>query len=349
MRSSRPPPPRLSSALKLSGMDFDLMNASRRILEGALGVVPGEKVVVVVDAARRDLGASLVDAAETAGARTNLLVLEDLATRPIRRLPTELEAELSNAQASLVLASFDDGELAMRYDLISLVRHLNLRHGHMLGITRKSMIAGFSVDQARILDATRAVRTRLRPDSVLRVRSSAGTDLEVRLSPLHRWAEHVGVIRPGRWENLPSGELVTSPASVTGTYVADASVGTQLGATFGLLEKTPVRFEIEQSHCRSVRAPDMTLERHILEFMRREHNLDRVGLVILGTNVGIHAPTGEVFCDQNRPGLHLAFGSTFPEQTGATWTTRAQILVTAANANVDLDGMPLVRSGRCIV
>ncbi|HWL86249.1 MAG TPA: hypothetical protein VNO21_10625, partial [Polyangiaceae bacterium] len=173
--STRPPPssrssrsPLLSTAFRLSGIDFDLMGAARRILEGALGVVPGERVVVLVDRARRDIGISLADAARNAGAKAAIFSLEEYGERPLRRVPASLAEALGNAEASVLLAGIDDGEMAMRQELLALVRQLNLRHAHMLGITRRSMIGGFSVDPSRILDATRAVRMRLRPDSVLR-------------------------------------------------------------------------------------------------------------------------------------------------------------------------------------
>ncbi|WP_394851148.1 hypothetical protein [Pendulispora rubella] len=346
-RSTRPP--QLSTAFRLSGIDFDLMGAARRILEGALGVVPGERVVVLVDRARRDIGLSLADAARNIGARAAIFSLEEYGDRPMRHIPSSLQEALTDAQASVFLAGFDDGEMALRYELLARVRHLNLRHAHMVGISRKSMIGGFSVDPSRILDATRAVRMRLRPESVLRVRSVAGSDLEVRCAPSLRWAEFVGVLRPGRWEHLPSGSLVTSPSSVSGVFVADASIGTEAGANVGLLDKAPVRFEIDQGLCRAVRCDDRSLDRHLMDFMRREASLDRVGLAILGTNIGIHAATGEVTSDQNLPGIHLGFGATYPEHTGATWSGRAQITAAASTSDVDLDGVPLVRSGRLLV
>jgi len=157
------------------------------------------------------------------------------------------------------------------------------------------------------------------------------------------------VIRPGRWEHLPSGALLTHPAAVNGIYVADASIGNELGAAAGLLERAPVRFEIEQGVCRAVRCSDHSLDRHLTDFMHREASLDRVGLAILGTNVGLHAATGEISSDQNLPGIHLGFGATHPELTGATWNARAQLTVAAGASDVDLDGVPIVRSGRLLV
>jgi aminopeptidase len=334
---------------RLSEVDFDLVNAGRRILEGALGIVPGERVVIVGDQDRSDLATALVEVTHTIGAVAEIVDLANLGDRPLRRLPEKLEEILHASQASVFLAGIDDGEQAMRWELQQFVRANSLRHAHMIGATRRSLIAGFSVDPARILDATRAVRMRLRPDSKLRLRSAAGSDLEVTLDPRHRWAEHVGVIRPGRSECLPAGELVTTPADVHGIFVADASIGGQAGAAAGLLERVPVRIEIEAGVVRTVRSPDRGLQRSIEEFLRREHNLDRVGLVILGTNVGIVHAVGEAVCDQNIPGLHLAFGCPLSEQTGASWSTRTQLTVTGASADVDLDGAPLLRSGRYLV
>lgn len=83
--------------------------------------------------------------------------------------------------------------------------------------------------------------------------------------------------------------------------------------------------------------------------MRRDHHGDRVGTIVLGTNVGLSEPLGETACDLGLPGLHLSFGDTFADQTGATWTSRVQVTVTAGSADVDLDGAPLLRAGRYLV
>jgi aminopeptidase len=67
---------------------------------------------------------------------------------------------------------------------------------------------------------------------------------------------------------------------------------------------------------------------------------------VIGTNVGMRDPVGEILCDQNLPGLHIGLGSTFPELTGAAWNTPRQLMLASAYTDVDLDGAPLIRSGR---
>jgi leucyl aminopeptidase (aminopeptidase T) len=337
-------------SLRIATIDFDLANAARRIVEGALGLVAGERIVIVVDQSRRDLGTTLHEVAKATGAKTVMLELEELGPRPHRRVPDQVVKELETAQASILLCGFEDGEQSMRVELvIDLVKRLSLRHAHMIGVTRRSMLTGFSVDQARVLDATRSVRTRIRPDSVFRLRTAAGSDLEVKLHPAHRWMEHIGVIRPGRWENLPSGEIETSPGETRGVYVADASMGGHFGQAAGLLADKPVRLEFEGGYCKSVRCRDLSLQREVERFIKAEHNGDRVGAIGFGTNVGITAPIGDVSCDQNMPGMHIGLGATFAEQTGATWNSRTQITFTCAQSDVDLDGVPLLRHGRYII
>jgi aminopeptidase len=356
-RVSQPPPSRHSASrlplprvtVRLSAVDFDVVNACRRILEGALGIVPGERVIVLLDRARAELASVLNEVAQSLGAVALVFVVEEFGERPLREIPPAVVEALANAQASILLVGYNDAELSMRRDLLTYITEHRLRHAHMVGVTRASLLTGFSADPARILDATRAVRVRIRPDSKLHLRSTAGSDLTITIPPAHRWVEHVGAIRPGRWENLPTGALVTAVGEASGVYVCDASLGAEIGANAGTLERTPVRFEIEGGVCKHVKCTDLSLQRAVEEILRREHDLDRVGLVILGTNIGIARATGEICCDQNMPGLHIGFGATFPEFTGATWTSRAQLLATSNAGDVDLDGTPIIRSGRYIV
>jgi len=348
--STRPPPrSKTPFNLRLNALDFDLAQAARRVVEGSLGVVAGDRIVIIIDEAREALGAALSEAALAVGGQPEVAMLDRLGRRPLRAVPPALKALLRNTQASVLLVSVEDGEWEMRLELVNSVTELQLRHAHMVGLGRKAMLTGFSVDPQRVLDATRAVRMRLRPDSVMHLRSPIGSDLIVKLDPAARWQERVGLIRPGRWENLPSGELFTCPGDVNGVFVANASLGGSLGAAAGVIERTPVRFEIKAGVCKGVQSADRGLAAALETALRAERHADRVGMAVLGTNVGIRDATGEVLCDQNLPGLHIGFGATFSQQTGATWDSPSQMFATATGGDVDLDGSPLLRNGRYLV
>lgn len=347
-RSMPPESRRPSSKMNIATIDFDIVNAARRIFEGALSLVPGDRVLLILDREREGLATALAETARTTGARCDVVFLEDFALRPITELPPPVRTLLEQAQASVLLVGIERGEQRMRMELIAQVVRLGLRHAHMVGVTRRSLIAGFSVDPARVLDATRAVRMRLRPDSVMRLQTAAGSDLTVKFTPRHRWAEHVGLIRPGRWENLPTGELLTAPASVDGVFVCDASIGGHFEHK-GILDRTPVRVEIAQGSVTRATCQDRGLQRQIDEYLRSEPDAARVGTVVIGTNVGMLTPIGEMVCDQNLPGLHLSLGNTFPDITGAEPGALSQLTLTTSGANLDLDGAQLLRAGRYLV
>jgi leucyl aminopeptidase (aminopeptidase T) len=324
------------------------VNAARRILEGSLSVVPGERVFIMVDRERAPLVPALQEVATLIGAKSDVIVLEDTGARPLHDLPKAIDEKLHQAQATILLAAFVEGEHPMRLALIERVHELGIRHAHMIGVGRRAMLAGFAVDPARILDTTRAVRVRMRPTSVLRARSAAGTDLTVELEPGHRWVEHVGVIRAGRWENLPTGELMTSPKNVNGVFVCDASLSGTIGAG-GLLTRNPLRLEIKDMVVTNFSCSDSILQHGIESFLGNDRFARRVGTIFLGTNVGLLEPIGETVCDQNLPGLHISLGSTYADVTGAPFTTALYISLTSTGGDVDLDGAPLLRAGRYMI
>jgi leucyl aminopeptidase (aminopeptidase T) len=88
------------------------------------------------------------------------------------------------------------------------------------------------------------------------------------------------------------------------------------------------------------------LKRDVESFIHQDSHAHHVGTIIIGTNLGITEPTGEIVCDQNLPGLHISLGSTYEQWTGAPSRTKVYLTMTGARGDVDLDGVPLIRMGR---
>lgn len=332
-----------------ASVDYDLIAAARRVIEGALAAVPGERLVIVADTERAALAAALEEAARWAEVKSESLSLDAFGPRPLAALPAPIHAALTRAQASVFIARSDAAEMALRRSLVETVARHGLRHAHMLGVTARVMIAGLAVDPHRIADTARALRARLQPTSSVRVRSAAGTDLELQCSPACRWVENSGIIRPGRWLNLPAGELLTVPAKVEGTYVSDASITRLSRLESELVGATPLELRISGGRVTGVGCQSSTLARGVESFLRGGLHHDRVGLMSFGTNIGLSEPTGSLIADQTLPGMHLSLGMTVSELTGADWDAAGQLVLTAGRADIDVDGTPVMRAGRYLL
>ncbi len=328
--------------------DASLAVAASRLVEASLCVVPGEVVLIVHDESHKAIAEVVADAVMMRQAEAIVVALDT--NRPHDALPPAVRDAMGRSQASVLLVDFHRGELAMRTEMVDAAARHRLRHGHMVGVTRASMAAGFSVDPNRIAEKIRAVMVRLRPDARIAVRSEAGTDLAIELTPSCRWVEYGCTVQPGRRVNLPGGEIITCPKRVDGTYVADGTLGDADGALNRSLKRTPISLRIVSSRVVEVKcAEDPNLAGIFSARMARHANLDRIGLAGFGVNIGLTAPVGDVFTDQKVPGVHLSLGETFQDRTGAAWTSKSWIGVTCTESDVDIDGAPILRRGRFLI
>lgn len=336
---------------RISGtIDAGVVVAARRLIEQSLAVVRGEKVVLVYDRAHEDIGVIVADAVVNTSATPVSFRLEDLGARPHAQLAPAIRSAIMDGQASVLLVDFHGGELDMRTSIVHYAAQHGLRHGHMVGVSRASMVAGFSVDPYRISEKMRAILTRLRPGGKLTVRSDAGTALTVTLGQTTRWIEYGSVVGPGKRVNLPGGELVTNPASVDGVYVADGTLGDADGALMRRLAATPLSVRIDRGRVVAIECPrEPSLADAVMRRIRRTNDLDRVGLFNFGVNLGLSEPVGEIFTDQKLPGVHLSLGTTFPEKTGATWDCPSWVGFTTRSCDVDLDKLAILRRGHYLV
>jgi aminopeptidase len=329
-------------------VDFGLMTPARRVVEELLGVEGGERLVVVHDTANAEVAIAFEHAGLDRRAEVQRIDWEATAERPWSNLPPSLQAAIGQAAATILLVSSEDGEYNARLGFVNAVAAARARHVHMVGTSRRAFLASMTASTARIFALTRELRLAMRPSSRLSLKTALGTHLEVEMAPHLRWFANGNVVRPGQWINVPFGAIVSSPHVVSGVYVADAAVGGGAGARAGLLSNRPVRLVFEAGRLRSVECRDAALQQYVERFVAEGKNRDKVGLLSVGTNMGILSPIGEIVHDENMPGLHLALGETFPAQTGALWSAHGQLAFAAGSCDLDLDGQPLVRHGRYV-
>lgn len=327
----------------------DLVAAAKRLLEApvrdasinARFVEAGTDVVLLTDDRSRRIGDALETAARDLGATPVRVVLERPQERPLKVLPPEARAVLPRAPAVVFAASAPSAERSMREQLASVVRACNARHARLPDVSETAFVHGLGVDHRAVVELGKSVAHTVEGARAIEVESDAGTKLRMTVTP-GGWVERLGEIVAGATIGFPTGGLFTSPESVDGVFVADACLGEFFGAREGLLSEKPVTFEIEKGRVVNVRCPRRAgLEAEIKALLGFAENSNRIGLVVLGVNVGVTAPTGDVCVDQYLPGLHLGLGDPGGKSTVAAWKARTAFAACQSSSRVSVDGVAL--------
>lgn len=294
-----------------------------------VGVKEGSRVVIICDGENAGIAEAFRKAAAGVAGEGNVLVIDlsdeqRFGRRPFRAhtLPLELESRIADFKptASFYIAASLEGEDRFRSQLVGklLLEKLRTSHGHSPGMTEEIMEEGMLTDHAEVVRVTEALHGILKGARELKITSPAGTDLRVALSEKMKWVPAHSVT-PGKWENLPIGEIFTCPESVEGKLVIDGVLGSHFDVKYGQLEKTPVTVEIRDSRAVSVACPNEELAKELRVYLAQEKDADRVGEIGIGTNVGLRRFIGNMLQDEKRPGVHIAFGYPYPGETGADW------------------------------
>jgi aminopeptidase len=327
--------------------NFGLVSPAIRIVSGSLGLVFGERLVVFCDRSRVPLAQALIDVAEELKARAQLVVLEDVELPREDGLLDYVLELLSDAQASVLLLGTEHSR-PIRQAFVEATERLRIRHAHMIGLSQRGFVEGFAADPSRLADMLQAVGRRLAGARKLSYRTPAGTQLEIVMPSDARWTERGQLIRPGKFSNLPGGQLNALCEAVDGVYVADGSSNVAFAGS-GDLRSNPVSFTIARGVVERVACSSAAVKKDVEAFLESEEHMHRVGHLVIGANPGVLGPIGEVMVDACAPGLQIVFGWTNRTVTGASWSTQASLALAGSSGDLDVDGAALLRGGRYVL
>ncbi len=100
------------------------------------------------------------------------------------------------------------------YELTEILSEFKKRMAWCPGVRAESLDSdgALAEDRGAIEYRLNKMEEKLRDVEGFHVRSSYGTDLWVQMRPKERrWYKDSGVIEPGKWDNLPGGEIFTTP------------------------------------------------------------------------------------------------------------------------------------------
>ncbi len=324
-----------------------MRSGARVAVRTCMNVRPGNRVFVITDRLTHGIGRLLGEEASDAGGEVLVHDLEQYADRPILTTPEPLRTELSRFRPHVTFytAASQPGEVSFRMALRTfLLEDLNVRHAHMPGITAQLMTEGMNTDYRMVASITTAVYDMARLADTIHVSTPDGTDLTARFDPDWRWVSCTGLYHnAGQWGNLPEGETFACPQTVNGTLAAHV-IGDYFSQKYGIL-KAPVTFIVRDGQVMEVRGYD-PLAAELLTYLDSAENGRRVGEFAIGTNVGLRRLTGNLLQDEKMPGVHVAFGSPHPAETGASWNSALHVDVIPIRCTIAIDGEEIMRDGR---
>jgi len=319
-------------------------------------VQPGEVVVLVTDRECLEIGKELENVVREITDSITTFVLEDFGDRPEDgskplAFPAEIGKALEKANVSIYAASGKRGELkSFRSPMLDIVDgKADLRHGHMINITKQVMELGMSTDYDEIQKLSKKVYDIVHTAKSIRVTSPAGTDFTVTLNPDWKWIISDGQISNEQWKNLPDGEVFTCAQNAEGKAVIDGCLGDYF-SELGTCETFPVTVEmangiVTQLTCEA--RPE--LEKELNDYIHQDENAKRVGEFAIGTNVGLDRIIGNLLQDEKFPGVHIALGHGYPEKTGSPWASDAHIDLVMRKVTVEVEGKAIMRDGQFLI
>jgi len=321
------------------------MPGAKNAVEVCLGVRAGEKVVVIADEVSRGVAASLEQALEEQGARFTGLLLEDFGPRPMTGAPEAVLEALEKTDVGALCMTPQPGELGARMAIVRVVERRQIRYAHMVGVTPEIMQQGMRADYRKVDELSERLLERMQRAEALTVKTDAGTSFSAHFDRQLDWVKTSGLISPKYWSNLPAGEVFTTPATVDGTFVCDATAGDYFNGKYGDLQATPLVMEIERGRLVGVDCPRKDLEEEFWKYCHTDENSDRVGELAFGTNLGLSRMIGILLQDEKFPGVHIAFGDPYGSQTHANWKSRTHIDVLTRNCDVWIDEDQVIEKG----
>ncbi|MEK7574253.1 MAG: aminopeptidase [Patescibacteria group bacterium] len=323
---------------------------AEQAVKNCIKVKKGERVVIITDKQTITIGRAIKRVVESITDDLHFFLMEDFGERPLN-FPEEIGKILAEADVSFTVIEDIKGETQTFTNPLFKVIAANkkLRHASMAGITKEVMENGMCSDHEEIKRISRLVYEKVKNAFRIRVTTDKGTDFVAKFSPKLHWIICDGNITPGNWSNLPDGEVFASPIFVNGKIVIDGCLGDYFDKRYGALENPPLTVEIENNRAikESIHCNNKILEKDFTEYLFSiDKDSDRVGEFGIGTNIGLTELLGNLLQDEKFPGVHIAFGSPYPEETGADWDSEGHIDGVILNPTIYVDDEVIMKKGK---
>ena len=313
-----------------------LAAALATIVEGCLGIRPGESLLVLADPPSRELGEAMRDRGQEAGADAVLALMAERPTHGAEP-PPPVAAALLAADAFLAPTTKSLSHTAAR----KAATEQGVRGATLPGVTEDMLARVMAVDFDALRARSQLVAARLDAAGEARLTCPRGSDMRLDLRGRSGIADDGDLTTPGAFGNLPCGEGFIAPAGGEGTVVASSLAAVGLATA---------RLVVEGGRLRRVEDGGEAGERFLA--LLTEHGDAGTNLAELGVGTNDRATlTGEVLEDEKILGtVHVAFGAS--AAIGGTVSVPVHLDCVVLDATLELDGgaaQPILAGGELVL
>ncbi|MCW3981300.1 MAG: aminopeptidase [Candidatus Bathyarchaeota archaeon] len=290
---------------------MQVWESAKNALKCVLEAVSGERIVIVCDDEKAEVGKAFSEGALALGLWTRLLALET-GRETRKEVPAHLLEILSSQKPDLyvnLLRGVGD-ETPFRIKLIHLeTRAKRSRLGHCPGVNIDMLSNGalaLTVEEhGHMQDFARSLIRMLKGTVGIEVESPSGTDLVFKTENRDFFTDTVIDWKELKWMNLPTGEVIVAPLedSLEGTLVCDMAIG-GIGSV-----STTIKLQVKQGVVVEVSSDDETTLSRVRNMLAIDDWAKVVGEFAFGINPKARFVDEFLESEKIVGTTHFAFGS----------------------------------------
>lgn len=226
--------------MKLNKLD----TASQIAIRDCMGTKREEKILVITDELKREIGLSLYENAVRLGYFALLVEMKSGKTNG-----EEPPAEVAELMQKFDVVFCPTAKSLTHTDARRAASAKGVRIATFPGITREVMIRGMNADYKSISKRSIKLKEILETGSKINVTAPAGTDISFSIKGRTAYASKGLFHAKGESGNLPTGETFLAPVegSANGVFVTDGSF-----AGLGLIKNTNIRIEVRNGYATKI-------------------------------------------------------------------------------------------------
>ena len=292
----------------MSGLEA--WEASKNALENVLESTSGERILIICDEEKTEVGEAFATGALALGLWTRLTILQK--PKEFRtEIPEQLQEVLTQKSDIYInLLRGNREETPFRIKLIKTKTHDHkARLGHCPGVTADMLTEGalaLTAEEHKSMQGYAEMLIRALEDTVtVEIRNPAGTNLTLSTKNRKFFTDTKLDRKSMKWMNLPTGEVIVAPVedSLNGKLVCDMAIG-----GIGKLRK-PVEVTAKNGRVETVFSEDKDHLRRVEETFHTDDWSDVVGEFAFGINTKARFVQEFLEAEKILGTVHVAFGA----------------------------------------